>query len=123
VAEVGRLIRQATGVAYVGGNQYAITLTGGPLGTTTISCSQVTDVCSVSGGSTGQPLSSVTNADVFTLECRQAGATSSDLTTSGCASYSYVAVRVVISVSCNHQEVGSCDNNTVELDDGFNLSS
>ena len=123
VSEIGRLIRQATGVSYVGGNQYDISLTGGPLGATTINCPPATGTCTVSGGGTGQPLSSVTNTDVFTLECRQTGSNSSDLTTTGCGSYSYVNVRAVLSISCSHQEAGSCASNNVELDDGFNLSS
>ncbi|MHB8690853.1 MAG: PulJ/GspJ family protein [Solirubrobacteraceae bacterium] len=122
VAELGRLIRQATSVAYVtSGNQTKISLSGGPLGATTIDCSS--GACIVSGGSTGQPLSSVSNTDVFTLWCRATGSSSSDLTTSGCSSYKYLTVRVVIAISCSHEEVHTCASNTVELDDGFNVSS
>src|SRR5581483_12320704 len=125
VAELGRLIRQATSVTYTSGGtqpgQAKISLAGGPLGATAIDCS--TGACAVSGGSTGQPLSSVTNNDVFTLWCRSSGASSSDLTTSGCSNYSYVTVRALIAVNCGNEEVQTCANKSVEIDDGFELSS
>lgn len=125
---IGRLIRLAHSVTYLSGtSQTGISLSGGGLGaTTSIDCSTGTCLVTSGGSTTGRPLSGITNSDVFKLYCRAAAgtSTSSDLTTTGCASYSYVALRSVTTIPCSHEESGTnpCTR-TVELDDGFGLQN
>jgi prepilin-type N-terminal cleavage/methylation domain-containing protein len=124
IQALGRLIRSATTAAY-GGSQKAITLTipagnANISGTVTVDCSSGT--CQVSTGGTTklQPLTNVANSDVFTLWCRNS---SSVLTTTGCASYTFVDVKVQATISSSHQLNNTSAPGTLELDDGFNLAS
>jgi type II secretory pathway pseudopilin PulG len=126
VGAIGRLIRLAHTVTYISGtNQSGISLSGGGLpATTTIDCSSGTCIVSSGGSANARPLSNLASTNVFTLYCRVASgnSASSDLTTSGCAAYSYVAMKANTTIQCSHTEAGtsSCGN-TVEIDDGFNL--
>jgi type II secretory pathway pseudopilin PulG len=126
VGAIGRLVRLAHSVSYLSGtNQSGISLSGGSLSAaTTIDCSSGACIVSSSGSANARPLSNLASTNVFTLYCRVASgnATSSDLTTSGCPSYSYVGLKAVTTIQCNQTEAAtSACGNTVELDDGFNL--
>jgi type II secretory pathway pseudopilin PulG len=125
-------LRPAASVAYVSGHgNLAVVVTPPGAGATpvTYDCYTTASTCAraVSGSTTLVLATGVQNSDVFTLECRSAAgdrlAVSNGGSLAGCVhGLDYVAVRLVVSVSCSGQQsIGSCPNGTTEIDGGTSL--
>jgi Tfp pilus assembly protein PilV len=132
LAQMTNELRPAASVAYVSGQanlSLAITPPGGTTASVKYDCYTTSGKCMrTSGGTqTGVFASSVSNSDVFTLECRTSTgdlqAVANGGTLSGCANgLDYVKIRLVSSVPCTGQgNLGSCPNGTIEVDGGTSL--